>query len=142
MKRITTLFASIAIVAATMAFTPEKESINFFEGTFSEALKASENQNKPIFIDSYTTSCTYCKKMDKTTFKNKEVVNYLNANFITIKINMRSDEGTQLKEKYGIDALPTLLFINSEGKSLVRINGFADTETFIKKAKKAKRKFE
>ncbi len=142
MRPLTLLIAIATIISTTTAFTTERETLAFFDGTFKEALEASENQNKPIFIDSYTTSCRYCKKMDKTTFRNREVVKYLNANFITVKMNMRSEEGLAIKEKYAVNALPTLLFLDSEGESLVRVDGFIDTKTFLKKAKKAKRKFD
>lgn len=141
MKRFTLLIAIAAIISTTTAFTTERETLNFFDGTFQEALEASKNQEKPIFIDSYTANCRYCKKMDRTTFRNREVVKYLNANFVNVKMNMRSEEGLKLKNEYEINALPTLLFVDSDGESLVRVNGFIDTKTFLKKAKRAKRKF-
>lgn len=138
MKRFAIAYAVLLI---TTAFTPKQQNITFFEGSFSEALKASKKQNKPIFIDSYTTSCKWCKKMDRTTFRNRNVVKYLNANFINVKMNMRSVEGKMMKNKYGINALPTLLFVNSRGKSLARVNGYSDATAFMKKAKRAKRRF-
>lgn len=142
MKRVTLLIAIAAILSTITAFTSERETLTFFDGTFKEALAASKEENKPIFIDSYTANCRYCKKMDRTTFRNREVVKYLNSNFITVKMNMRSQEGLALKREYEINALPTLLFVDSDGESLVRINGFIDTKTFLKKAKKAKRKYD
>lgn len=142
MKKILLLFATIAFLVTTTAFTTEKETLTVFNGTYKDALIAAKTQNKPIFIDSYTTSCRYCKKMDRTTFRNREVVKYLNSHFITVKMNMRSDEGRVLKNKYEINALPTLLFVDAAGEPLVRVNGFIDTKTFLRKAKKAKRKFD
>jgi thioredoxin-related protein len=142
MKKILLLFATIAFLVTTTAFTTEKETLTVFNGTYNDALIAAKTQNKPIFIDSYTTSCRYCKKMDRTTFRNREVVKYLNSHFITVKMNMRSDEGRVLKNKYEINALPTLLFVDAAGEPLVRVNGFIDTKTFLRKAKKAKRKFD
>lgn len=141
MKRFTLLVAIATIISTSTAFISERETLHFFKGTFQEALEASENQEKPIFIDSYTANCRYCKKMDRTTFRNREVVKYLNANFINVKMNMRSEEGLKLKKEYEINALPTLLFVDSDGESLVRVNGFIDTKTFLKKAKKANRRF-
>ncbi len=145
MKRIVRIFPAIVCIVMLMAFhspqSPKKVSLHFFEGTFKEALVASKQQNKPVFIDSYTSSCKWCKKMDRTTFRNRSVVEYMNTNFINVKMDMYGKEGKAMKRKYNIDALPTLLFTNSEGKALVRVNGYADAKTFMKKAKKAKRKF-
>lgn len=150
MKRITLILIVLAGVATTMAFnepiksnttTEEKESIAFFKGTFAEALKASAEQNKPIFMDSYTSWCHWCKHLDKTTFKNAEVVSYLNKNFISIKMNMEAGEGPKLAQKYRVSGYPTLLFINSSGETIGRIGGFVKANKFVSKAKKAKNAF-
>lgn len=145
MKKIARALPIIVAITMLMAFnspkTAKKENINFFKGTFKEALGASKQQNKPIFIDSYTASCRWCKKMDKTTFRNRNVVHYLNTHFINVKMDMYGKEGKTMKRKYDIDALPTLLFVNSKGKSLVRVNGFIDASDFMRKAKKAKRRY-
>ncbi|MBB3696317.1 DUF255 domain-containing protein [Flammeovirga yaeyamensis] len=55
--------------------------------TFEEALQKNKLEQKQFFIDVYTNWCTWCKKMDRTTFKNEEIVSYINANFYAVKIN-------------------------------------------------------
>lgn len=55
--------------------------------TWEEAAKLSETAPKKVFIDLYTDWCGWCKKMDKETFKDPEVIKYLNDNFYAVKFN-------------------------------------------------------
>jgi len=60
--------------------------------TFEEAMEAQKKKPKKILIDVYTDWCGYCKKMDKTTFRNKEIVKYLNKNYYAVKLNAEQKE--------------------------------------------------
>src|SRR5690625_7938251 len=53
------------------------------------------NPEKPLFIDFYTNWCSWCKTMDRTTFQEVEVVNYINENFIPIKFNAEKKENVK-----------------------------------------------
>lgn len=57
----------------------------------NEALAAQEENPKKIFMDVYTDWCGPCKLLDKRTFKNKDVVKYINKHFYPVKFNA---EGT------------------------------------------------
>ena len=63
----------------------EKEKINWM--SFEEAVKLNETNPKKIFIDVYTDWCGWCKKMDQTTFADKDVVTYMNENFYAVKFD-------------------------------------------------------
>jgi Highly conserved protein containing a thioredoxin domain len=55
--------------------------------TWEEAAELSKETPKKVFIDLYTDWCGWCKKMDASTFKDPEVVKYLNENFYPVKFN-------------------------------------------------------
>ena len=55
--------------------------------TIEEAELAVKKQPKKILIDVYTKWCGYCKKMDKTTFQDKEMIDYLNKEFYCVKMD-------------------------------------------------------
>ena len=44
-------------------------------------------ENKKMYVHFWAEWCTYCRKMEKETFGNPAVIDYLNANFIPIKVN-------------------------------------------------------
>ena len=43
-------------------------------------------------VDAYTVWCGPCKLLDKNTFGNKDVSDYLNANFYPVKFNAEGNE--------------------------------------------------
>lgn len=55
--------------------------------TWAEATELSKTAPKKVFIDLYTDWCGWCKKMDKSTFQDPEVIKYLNENFYPVKFN-------------------------------------------------------
>lgn len=61
--------------------------------TIEEAEAAIKKEPKKIFIDVYTDWCGYCKKMDATTFKDKDMIEYLNKEFYCVKMD-GEDKGT------------------------------------------------
>lgn len=67
--------------------------------TFEEAMEAQKENPKKILIDVYTDWCGYCKKMDRTTFSNKEVIKYLNKNFYAVKLNAEQKESITVDGK-------------------------------------------
>ena len=60
--------------------------------TWDEAMHANEKVQKKKFIDLYTDWCGWCKKMDKSTFQDADVIKYINENFYAIKFNAEQKE--------------------------------------------------
>jgi len=67
--------------------------------SFEEAVRLSEKNPKKVFIDIYTNWCGWCKKMDATTFKEAEVVKFINANFYPVKLNAETKDTIRFREK-------------------------------------------
>lgn len=69
--------------------------------TIQEAEKLSKVTPKPIFIDTYTDWCGWCKKMDKETFTNPVISDLLNDKFYPVKFDAeRQDSLTFLGQKF------------------------------------------
>jgi len=108
-----------------------QSGINFLEAEFGEVLALAELEGKLVFVDAYTDWCGPCKKMDKEVFTQKEVGDFYNANFLSVKINMEKGEGVSLAEKYLIFAYPALLFVNYDGTVAHRYAGFQDEKGIL-----------
>ena len=66
---------------------------------FEEAVAKSEKAPKKLFIDVYTDWCGWCKKMDKTTFAEAEVAQYINQNFYPVKLNAETKDSIVFRDK-------------------------------------------
>lgn len=55
--------------------------------SFEEVEQLSVENPKPIVIFVHTNWCKYCKMMENTTFKNKELINELNTNFYFVLLD-------------------------------------------------------
>lgn len=60
--------------------------------TIQEAEKLSKDAFRPLFIDTYTDWCGWCKKMDQETFTNPVIAEILNTKFYPVKFNAESKE--------------------------------------------------
>ena len=112
-----------------------KMGIQFTSGTWSEILELAKKENKPIFMDCYTVWCGPCKQMAANVFTNPKVAEYFNSTFINVKFDMEKGEGIELKNRYGVSAFPTFLYIDKNGIVLNRLVGSMPAEDFIQKSK-------
>lgn len=109
-----------------------KQGIKFFHGTWAETLAKAKAEKKIIFMDAYTTWCGPCKMMQSRTFPDKKLGDYFNQKFISVKIDMEDGEGVSLAQMYGVEAYPTLFFIDpSGGKIVKRVLGFQPAEKLL-----------
>jgi thioredoxin-related protein len=115
----------------------QAQGIEFFHGTFAEALVKANTENKLIFMDAFAEWCGPCKRMAATVFTDEKVGKFMNSNFICLKMDMEKGEGPELSRKYDVSAYPTLLFLNATGGLVQRNVGALPSEGFIAAARQA-----
>ena len=76
------LFSLIAISSLRAA------EVNFRAITWDQALKAASAEHKYIFVDGFTEWCYWCKVLDKNTFSDEKVAEFMNSHFICLKLDM------------------------------------------------------
>ncbi|MBP7821467.1 MAG: thioredoxin family protein [Saprospiraceae bacterium] len=130
-------FFIITAFCFSSLLSAQGEGIQFFKGTWEEALALAKTNNKLIFMDAYTTWCGPCKMMSKNIFPDKEVGEYYNKNFINLKMDMEKGEGKMLAAKFTVKAYPTLLFIDPSGEVVHKFTGYQPIEEFIELGKAA-----
>lgn len=80
----------ILVLALLLVGSVSAQKINWM--TMNEAIAAQKEHPKKIFMDVYTTWCGPCKMLDRDTFSNKDVINFINENYYAVKFNA---EGTE-----------------------------------------------
>jgi thioredoxin-related protein len=126
----------IAAFLCTAFFSAQAQGIVFFNGTWDEAVKAAKEQEKPLFVDAYTTWCGPCKMMAQNVFPDEEVGAYFNRNFICIQIDMEKADGLKFGRNYPVNAYPTLYFVDFDGKTIKKSVGAMQATGFLDFGKK------
>ena len=115
--------------------TPGKESVQAenISGidwqSYSKGTQLAKTNDKQIFLYFHADWCTYCKKLKKTTFRNKAVLTYLKDNFISIIVDTEKDK--KLAAQWRVKGLPTLWFLESDSSRISSIPGFVDAKQFL-----------
>ncbi len=122
---------TLLILMVGSSFRLAAGGIEFFHGTWEEALELAKVQEKVIFVDAYTTWCGPCKRMAKTVFTQETVGEFYNANFINMKIDMEKPAGLNFQDKYPVTAYPTLYYIDGKGEVVLVTKGGRNPEQFI-----------
>lgn len=120
--------------------------------SFEEGMKLAKKKKKFVVVDIYTDWCGWCKRMDNETFRNPEVVAYLNEHFVAVKLNAEEKKpiafngniyenpnpSKQRSTHKLANALagsrlsyPTYVYLDYKGKSITISNGYSVAEDLL-----------
>lgn len=111
------------------------EGIQFFEGSWDEALALAQKENKLIFLDVYATWCGPCKVLKAKTFPDAEAGRYFNEHFINVSLDGEKGDGIQLARQLKVSAYPSLFMLNTKGEPIVYYAGYLKPEELIQLGK-------
>lgn len=109
----------------------KEDGIQFTEASWKDILKKAKAEKKVIFLDAYASWCQPCKLLQKHVFTKKAVGELYNAKFINVKMDMEKGEGPALSQAYPLEAYPTLLFIDGNGRVLRKVVGLQTPENML-----------
>ncbi|MDZ4667676.1 MAG: DUF255 domain-containing protein [bacterium] len=141
MKKI--LYVTFAFLLLSSFTKPSDNELKWY--AWNEGYPIAQKEGKIVLVDAYTDWCGWCKKMDRDTYSNADVIKKLNKDFIVIKFNPEQREKT-----YDIDGqtftardffaqltrgentgYPTTYFIDPKKKSLFIDAGYKDAASFM-----------
>ena len=82
----------------------------------------AKNEGKRVFLHFYANWCFYCRRMAKETFQDPSVIEYLNKNYIPIRVD--SDKDKRTASMYGVRALPSTWFLTEKGEKIGNLPGY------------------
>jgi thioredoxin-related protein len=139
MKKLRILYLS-AILGLVSLSANAQETIEWMK--FEEAVKANDFSPKMLFVDVYTDWCGWCKKMDKDTFTDPAVINYINANFYAVKLNAEETKRTfifmgkeyneaQMAAAMRVRSYPNFVIIDSTLQNITQMPGYREPVPFL-----------
>ncbi len=107
----------------------------FSQTGFSDGLSKGKSQGKKILVNIYSESDTWSKKME-TVYSSDAVKNYVNSNFIYVKLNANGSDkisysgkdwtASSLSKFFGATGYPTHVVLNPDG-SIIKFNYNGET---------------
>lgn len=106
---------------------------------YEDGLKQARAEDKPVFIDFSTSWCGWCKKMNKTTFKEGVILDMLAENFVSVKVDGDSrreldidgykiTEQNLTRSEFQVRSYPTYYFLTPAGGKLGAARGYQNKD--------------
>ncbi|WP_415324932.1 thioredoxin family protein [Chryseobacterium sp. MMS23-Vi53] len=135
MKKILLILSVFVVFASLYSFKTNEKATNnevsFYDGSLKKAMTKAKKEKKMIFLDVYATWCGPCKLLKKTTFKDPELSDYFNKNFVSLEVDGEKGEGIEIVKKYQLKGYPSLVFIDSNGNVVNKTLGYYDGKELL-----------
>ncbi len=95
------------------------DSHGFIINDFESALNKAQKENKMLLVDFGARWCPACLRIEDEIFDTPEFKSNT-KNYVKAKIDIDVFASSVLKDKYNIRGVPTILFLTTEGKEIVR----------------------
>jgi thioredoxin-related protein len=137
MKRMQNYFGLIllGLMISLQSFTLQGDSpIKYSDASWGTVTKQAAQQNKIIFVYVSMKGCHTCHDLEKT-LDDATVTEFYNANFINVHLDGGKTANNLRASKWGVAQVPALVFLDSKGKVLHKLEGFQSPDDMIAQAK-------
>jgi len=112
---------------------PEKGDgkIDWIWNDVSRGIQTAREENKPVLLEFWADWCHWCKKMDREVLSDREVVGFVEDNFVPVRIDSDLEENIALLRLYGISGHPAYVVLNQEGEFISKEVGYRPKDAFM-----------
>jgi thioredoxin-related protein len=116
------------------AAPPAKSKITW-QKTLRAAHDVAVEQKKPLLLVFGASWCTFCHKMHRETFTDRNLAALIEREFIAMTLDF--DKDTKAVEILEVEQLPCTVVLSYEGDLLLKHVGFAKADAYQKKLQQA-----
>jgi thiol:disulfide interchange protein DsbD len=137
-KKFQKAFGVVVLALGALVFTAWPKPVELsFAAYDAGLLQKAQQEGKPVFIDFTATWCLPCKELEIKTFPDPQVRETFEK-WVLLKADMTqysSGPVEDLKKTYGIQGVPTLIFIGTDGRERkdLRAVGFIPPAELLQK---------
>ena len=144
MKRVL-LFLGVVVLGLDLS---AQDSIKWH--SIDQAIQLASQEPRVLVIDVYTDWCSWCKRMDATTFSDPGVVELMNKHFYPVNLNAEGKEDIVIGDRTfkfvdngrrgyheiaavvtrGRLSYPTISYVDAQGKVLEAAPGYKTADQF------------
>jgi len=111
--------------------------IAWFAGSYGELLEKAKSSKRIVFLDFYSRSNTYSKKLEKSTYSDPRVVAAL-EDVLCFSIDADGKESKPLRKSFQVQSPPALVFLDPEGTLRDQISGYLAPDPFLMELRRIK----
>ena len=138
--QITTISAFLLLTLVLGACAGDEEKSSTTKSTeiiwmsYDAGLVKAKAENKHLFVNFTTSWCGWCKKMNKTTFKEDKIIDMLAENFVSVKVDGDSKKNLDIdgykiteqnlaRSEFRVGGYPQYWFLTPSGQKIGRAQG-------------------
>lgn len=127
---LTLMLIVLASAQLPLAFAEGRSGLIFLKDYKAASQMAIKN-NKYLLVDVYTDWCGWCTKLDQDVFTEPKLVQYLQDNFVVVKLNPEiSADNAEFADKYDVQSFPCAVVFDPAGKKLGKIRGYKEAPDY------------
>lgn len=131
----------LLLIAPAILLSGQTSDVKWY--SIEEAVTLAKANPRPIFVDTYTDWCGWCKKLDKETFSNPVIAEILNNQYYAVKFDAEGKEPVTFQGRKFVNdgslgkthqlayallqgnlGYPTVVFLTANGELITPISGY------------------
>ncbi len=131
MKCFSKYILALSLFIVMTGAAQSQAQVDFIKGGMTTAKTRAIKEGKLYMAFFYTDWCLPCKWMDDNTFKDKEVVEFLKNNYLSVKVNIDDFDGHAQRTQFNVEFLPTVIVFDQGGGILGKYEESLSPKRFL-----------